>query len=195
MLATEGRYVHSQGDANWWLRSGRVFLSPGTADDPVAELAHARQHFFQPHRFRDPFHRAGFETESVVVYDAYDLSVRETRDALGNVATAVHDYRVLQPRLMTDPNGNRSEVAFDALGMVVGTAVMGKASEAKGDSLLGFIADLDEATALAHLDDPFADPHAILQRASYAHGVRPVRVPAHARSGPAAAGRRLCADP
>ena len=28
MLA-EGGYVHSLGDANWWLRSGRVFLSPG----------------------------------------------------------------------------------------------------------------------------------------------------------------------
>ena len=33
---------------------------------------------------------------------------------------------------MTDPNGNRSEVAFDALGMVVGTAVMGKPSENAG---------------------------------------------------------------
>ena len=166
MLETEGRYVHSQGDANWWLRSGRVFLSPGTNDDPAAELAYARQHSFLPHRFRDPFHRTGFDTESVVAYDTYDLAIRETRDALGNVATAVQDYRVLQPRLMTDPNGNRSEVAFDALGMVVGTAVMGKASETKGDSLLGFAADLDEATALAHLDNPLADPLAILQRAS-----------------------------
>ena len=73
MLADEGRYVHSQGDANWWMRSGRVFLSPGADDDPAAELAHARQHFFLPHRFRDPFHRAGFDTESVVSYDAYDL--------------------------------------------------------------------------------------------------------------------------
>lgn len=166
MLETEGRYVHSQGDANWWLRSGRVFLSPGTNDDPAVELAYARQHFFLPHRFRDPFHRTGFETESVVTYDAYDLAIRETRDALGNVATAVHDYRLLQPRLMTDPNGNRAEVAFDALGMVVGTAVMGKTSETKGDSLFGFSTDLDEATALAHLGDPFADPQAILQRAS-----------------------------
>ena len=36
------------------------------------------------------------------------------------------DYRVLQPYWVTDPNGNRTRVAFDALGMVVGTAVMGK---------------------------------------------------------------------
>ena len=116
--------------------------------------------------FAIPFIAPDSKPKSVVAYDAHDLSIRETRDALDNVATAVHDYRVLQPRLMTDPNGNRAEVAFDALGMVVGTAVMGKDGEAKGDSLLGFTADLDEATVLAHLEDPLADPHAILQRAS-----------------------------
>jgi RHS repeat-associated protein len=166
MLETEGSYVHSEGDPNWWLRSGRVFLSPADTDDPATELAHARQRFFHPVRFRDPFHRSAFDTESVVAQDAYDLLASETRDALGNVTTAIHDYRVLQPRLVTDPNGNRSEVAFDALGMVVGTAIMGKDGEAKGDSLLDFAPDLDEATALAHLNDPLADPHAILQRAT-----------------------------
>jgi RHS repeat-associated protein len=165
MLADEGRYVHSQGDANWWLRSGRAFLSPDTTDDAAAELAHARAHFFLPRRFRDPFHRPGFETESVVAYDTNDLAFIETRDALGNIVQVSLDYRVLQPRLMTDPNGNRAEVAFDALGMVVGTALMGKATEAKGDTLQGFVADLDYATALAHLDNPLADPQAILQRA------------------------------
>ena len=40
-----------------------------------------------------------------------------------------------QPRVMTDPNGNRSQVAFDALGLVVGTAVMGKTTETLGDLL------------------------------------------------------------
>ena len=51
---------------------------------------------------------------------------RQRRDAPSN------DYRVLQPRLITDPNGNRTEVAFDALGMVVGTAVMGKPEREPG---------------------------------------------------------------
>jgi RHS repeat-associated protein len=166
MLEAEARYVHNQSDLDWWLRSGRIFLSPDSNDDPAAELAWARLHGFLPQRFRSPFHRTGFETESVVAYDAYDLALRETRDALGNVASAVYDYRVLQPRLMTDPNGNRAEVAFDTLGMVVGTAVMGKTREVKGDSLDGFVADLDDATVLAHLADPLTDPHAILQRAS-----------------------------
>jgi hypothetical protein len=62
---------------------------------------------------------------------------------------------VLSPRLITDPNGNRSEVAFDALGLVAGTALMGKIGENLGDSLDGVTADLTQA----QLDAFFADPH------------------------------------
>ena len=106
------------------------------------------------HRTRDPFHGPGFETESVVSFDTHDLFVTTTRDALGNVTAAEHDYRTLQPRLLTDANGNRSQVAFDATGQVVGTAVMGKSDEDAGDSLDGFVADLDEAAIVAALADP-----------------------------------------
>jgi RHS repeat-associated protein len=166
MLEEEGRYVHSEGDRNWGVPSGRMFLSPGTHDDAATELAYAKGNSFLPRRIRDPFHREGFETESAVSYDAYNLLVVETRDALGSIVRARNDYRVLQPSLLTDPNGNRSEVAFDVLGMVVGKAVMGKETEAKGDSLTGFDTDLDEATLLAHLNNPLADPHAILQGAT-----------------------------
>lgn len=166
IFQTEGRFVHSDGDADWWLPSGRVFFSPDTNADPATELAEAKNHFFVMRRIRDPFHRDGFDTESHVDYDQHDLLVTQTRDALGNVIHARNEYRVLQPSLMTDPNGNRSEVAFDTLGMVVGTAVMGKETESKGDNLTGFTPDLDEATVLTHLSDPLADPHAILQGAT-----------------------------
>lgn len=180
MLEEEGRYVHSDGDDNWWIRAGRVFLSPNTNDTPQAERAHAREHFFLPQRFRDPFHTDSVNTESVVSYDQYDLLILETRDALGNRVTAgersedgtvimpMIDYRVLQPRVMTDPNGNRAAVRVDVLGMVVGTAVMGKPAPAtvEGDSLEGFNPDLSDEIILAHLDEPFTDPHAILQRAT-----------------------------
>ena len=180
MLETEGRYVHSEGDANGWIPSGKIFFSPGSADTPAQELAYARQHFFLPHRYRDPFHTDAVSTESFVSYDAYDLLLRETRDALGNRVTVGertpdgaidpgkpgNDYRVLQPRLVTDPNRNRAAVAFDALGMVVGTAVMGKPEENLGDSLDGFNADLTEADILDHLANPLASPHALLQQAT-----------------------------
>ena len=61
---------------------------------------------------------------SVVAFDVpYDLLPVSVHDAVQNNITAVNDYRVLQPVLVTDPNGNRSTVAFDALGLVAGTAV------------------------------------------------------------------------
>ena len=172
MLSPEGGYVHSENDANWWIPSGRVFYSRGPGDLPAEEFAFARQHFFQPHRFQDPFGNNTF-----VSYDAHDLLLLETEDALGNKVTAEErdakgnitskiDYRVLLPALVTDPNGNRSEVKFDALGMVVGTAMMGKFGENKGDLLDGFEPDLDEATLLAHLQDPLADPWTILGTAT-----------------------------
>jgi RHS repeat-associated protein len=178
MLADECRYVQLDGDAGWWIPSGRIYLSAGTDDAPVTELAHARDHFFLPRRFRDPFHAAGFETESVVTYDDYDLLVLETRDALGNLVTAGerdaagnltragNDYRVLLPVQTMDPNRNRAAVAVDALGLVVGTAVMSKPEETLGDSLDGFEPDLDDDVVAAHLADPLGDPHAILQRAT-----------------------------
>src|SRR5262249_33225104 len=100
-----------------------------------AELNDARQHFFLPRKFSDPF-----DQTSTVDFDTHDLLVVKTEDAVQNTVTALPDYRVLQPKVMTDPNGNQSQVAFDALGLVAGTAVMGKAGE--GDSLDNFTADL-----------------------------------------------------
>ncbi len=171
MLGNEGRYVHTEGDANWWVPSGRIFYSPGSTDTPPQELAYARQHFFLPHRYRDPFHTHAVSTESFVTYDTCDLLVQETRDALGNRVTVGErnadptqppvrlrqDYRVLQPALVMDPNRNRSEVAFDALGMVVGTAVMGKPEEkpAPGDRLAAtFRTNLTQAEIDQFLANP-----------------------------------------
>jgi RHS repeat-associated protein len=159
LLTDEGKYVHSEGDANWWIPSGRMFYSPGSNDTAAEELAHARIHFFLPHRYRDPFYTDQFNTETVVTYDDHKLLMVETRDAVDNTVTAQHDYRVLQSKRITDPNGNRSEVAFDTLGMVAGTAVMGKPLPApvEGDSLDGFDADLTQAETDAFYDAD--DPH------------------------------------
>ena len=131
--ADRGGYVDLDGDGHWWIPSGRVFYSPIPGDLPAAELAFARAHFFLPHRYRNPFHTNAISTETLVNYDAYDLLMLEIRDAFDNTVRAVSDYHVLAPRVITDPNGNRSEVAFDALGRVAGTAVMGKTTETLGD--------------------------------------------------------------
>ena len=156
-LRGEGGYRDLDGDGVLWTPSGRVFYSWDAADDPAAELAEARRHFFLPKRFRDPF---GNVTR--VRYDPHDLAVIETRDPLDNVVRARLDYRVLEVWEVVDPNGNRMQGAFDALSRVAGVAVMGKSDENLGDTLEGFVADLPERVELKHIADPLNDPDAIL---------------------------------
>ena len=173
MLAEAGGYVHQDDNDNWWIPSDRVFYSPDVGDSPVAELTHAHEHFFLPHRFRDPF---GAVTS--VTYDRYDLLPQHLRDAVDNVVSSGerdvggqlvvngNDYSVLQPRLVMDANRNRVEIAFDALGIAVGTALMGKPEEDLGDTLDDFDADPDDDLIAEYLRDPFTDPNRLLQRAT-----------------------------
>jgi RHS repeat-associated protein len=161
MLANDGGYVPSEGDTNWWIPSGRVFYSPYTTDMPAKELVFAQQHFFLPHRSQDPFGNT-----AVMEFDAYDLLVKQTIDPLSNTITAEHEYRLLQPFRMTDPNGNRVEVAFDTLGLVAGTAVMGKAAETKGDTLAGFVSNLTTQQRQDFLADPVGNAVTLLGQAT-----------------------------
>ena len=164
--ADRGGYVDLDGDGRWWIPSGRSFFSTNPADSAMAESAEARQHFFLSRRYRDPFGQ-----DAIVGFDADDLLMIETRDALDNrVTVEANDYRVLQPRLISDPNRNQTAVAFDALGMVAGTAVMGKPLPApvEGDSLDGFIADLtqDQIDGFYDATDLHASAQALLQGAT-----------------------------
>ena len=149
----DGGYVHSEGDANWWIPSGQIFYSPNETDTAAQELSFARQHFFQPRRFRDPF------GQSATIDYAYDLLLKESRDPLGNTVLAENDFRALAPRLLVDPNGNRSFAKFDALGLVVATAVCGKVAEDLGDSVDDFTDD-DAKPTLAQLQDFMTDRRA-----------------------------------
>jgi len=158
---TEGGYVQFPGQSEWWTPKGRVYYSAGDADTPAQELAAAQQNFFLPCRAIDPL---GGITR--VSYDQYGLLPASTTDAVGNITSVTNEYRVLQPQQITDANGNRSQVAFDILGRVVGTAVMGKVMENLGDSLAGFIADLDDATIAAHMSNPLGTPGAVLGNAT-----------------------------
>lgn len=152
-LKADGRFPASDADDYWWISSGQSFFSTNSADSAAIELVQARQHFFLLRRYRDPFGQNAF-----VDFDANDLLMVETRDALGNrVSVDVNDYRVLQPRLVSDPNRNQTEVAFDTLGMVVGTAVMGKVTEdpRPGDKLDAlFQPDLTQVQLDAFVEKP-----------------------------------------
>ena len=149
MLEEEGRYVHSEGDANWWIPFGaRVSSRRAPTTIRPRNLRTPESTSSCRIAFAIRFIATVSNTESFVDLRRLrpaDRSKPATRWAI--VVTARNDYRVLQPSLLTDPNRNRTEVAFDTLGMVVGTAVMGKALPApvKGDSLAGFDADLDRS--------------------------------------------------
>jgi RHS repeat-associated protein len=144
----EGGYVEQDG--KWWIPSGRAFFDPRVDVTAAIELSTAQSHFYLPRRFVDPFGYCSF-----VGFDPRDLLVSQTKDALANVVMAENDYRVLQPRLITDPNGNRTAAAFDAVGIVVATAVMGKQGENLGDLL----EDFDPDPPLQDLQAFIADPH------------------------------------
>jgi RHS repeat-associated protein len=151
----DGGYLNLDGDGNLWMPSGEMFYSPGSGDAPPQEFAFATMHFFLPHRFRDPF-----GNDTVVNYDTkYILLPVLTQDAVGNATAADHDYRVLKPVTVTDPNGNRAQARFDALGMLVGAAVLGKTSgPVEGDSFDNFVIDLAPADVTAFF--AAADPRA-----------------------------------
>jgi RHS repeat-associated protein len=156
--ADQGAYIDLDADGRWWIPSGQLFFAPDVnIGDPAAtatqEWQQARTHFFQPRLSVDPF-----GSTNRVDYDAYDLKVTTIQDAVGNTIAAVSDYRVLQPTLLTDANGNRSQVAFDAIGLVVGTAIQGK-DDTVGDSLAGFNPDPTQAEIDGFMDAD--DPHPI----------------------------------
>ena len=118
-MLTDARYVHSEGDEHWWVPSGEYLF----AGDP-------KTNFYTPMGSRDLY-----GNESFVEFDAYTLLTQSITDALGNKVTAINDYRTLSPVLMTDVNGNRNAVETDVLGMVIKSAVMGKAGSTDGDTL------------------------------------------------------------
>jgi RHS repeat-associated protein len=154
----QGGYVAMDG--NWWIPSGRVYFD-SAAITAAQELVTAKQHFFLTKKFVDPFNN-----QTTVEYDAYDLVPVKSRDALGNVITAQLDYRKLQPKLVTDPNGNRTEAEFDALGMVVATAVKGKKTENLGDLLKDFDADPPLTELQSFIADPRGQAASLLGKAT-----------------------------
>jgi RHS repeat-associated protein len=156
LTGSEGGYHNLDGNGRLWIPSGQAFYSADPSATAPQELAFAQAHFFLPHRFQDPF-----GNNAVVAYDPkYTLLLISTRDAVGNQTSAEQDYRALQPRMITDPNGNRAEAGFDALGMLAGTALRGKAAgPVEGDSFDKFTTDLTPQQSKDFFDS--TDPRAL----------------------------------
>ncbi|PRQ09355.1 SpvB/TcaC N-terminal domain-containing protein [Enhygromyxa salina] len=113
-LEDVGKYVLA--DDAWWVRTGH----------PTYDASK----FYAVTGVTDPYGNIYSTT-----YDAHALLTVSSTDPLGNTVTAEHDFRVLGPWQLTDANGNRSQVAFDVLGLVTASAVMGKVGDSDGDTL------------------------------------------------------------
>jgi RHS repeat-associated protein len=149
-----GGYVDLDADGSAWLPSTRTYYAP-TAVTPTQELASAQAHFFLPQLYIDPFGQA----TAVVYDDPNDMLPVSVTDAAGNVTAAAIDYRVLAPDLLTDANGNQTAARYDAMGQMVGAAVMGKSGQGLGDSFTTFDPDPNQAQIDAFFNA--ADPHAL----------------------------------
>ncbi len=114
MVTGEARYV--QMYSAYWLQSNSIEYDATS--------------FYQPVKTIDPF---GGEFTST--WDQYLLLVEGIEDAIGNQTDVRSDYRLMVPSLVTDPNGNRTEAAFDPLGRVIKIAVMGKTGDSDGDTI------------------------------------------------------------
>ncbi|KAL2802677.1 hypothetical protein BJX63DRAFT_437639 [Aspergillus granulosus] len=146
---SSGGYVDLHSDGRWWIPTSRSYFHPSPDAAPREELQLAREHFFLVRRQRSPFGE-----HSIAHFDPYDVIITKAVDAVGTVVESRIDYRVLRAYEIVDPNKNRTQCAFDELGFVVGTAVMGKEGGGVGDSLVGFQPYLSQS----ELDRFFADP-------------------------------------
>lgn len=67
--------------------------------------------------------------QAAIGYDGHDLLPILVTDAAGLAGAAVHDYRLLRPREMTDPNGNTSAVTYSPAGFVIARHTRGRNGE------------------------------------------------------------------
>jgi RHS repeat-associated protein len=130
-ILDEGGYLDLDDDGHRWVRSGHQVFS-AAAFYQVAAVVDA------------------FGNQTTITYDGHDLLVTATQAPLGLTVTAQHDYRVLGPWQVTDPNGNRSQVAYDPLGRLIKTALLGKVGDS-GDTLE------DPTTTIEYALDRFKD--------------------------------------
>ncbi len=141
-LFTEAKFVHSEGDNNWWIRSGTKRFIQG-AETP----ADAAVRFYTAVAYVDPY---GSETK-VKYYGNYFLFIEETENSLGNkTGFDVFNFRTLSPQRIHDVNGNLYEVISNELGMLKAMAVFGKGAEA--DELTGLTEETDSAENTAIQD-------------------------------------------
>lgn len=147
----EGGYHNGEPEIQdyWWITSGRQSFNENK--------------FYISEKIQDPF---GNKTS--IEFDKYALLMKSSEDPMGNVVSAENDYRVLQSYKIKDPNDTISQVAFDTMGMVVGTSIMKRDNQGNfyGDSFEVFNPDFDEVIKEEHINNPLDNPEEILKDAT-----------------------------
>ncbi|MDZ4810745.1 MAG: toxin TcdB middle/N-terminal domain-containing protein [Bacteroidota bacterium] len=146
-----GKFTHSEGDNNWWIRSGTTQLIRDT-ETPTTAL----NRFYAPISYTDPYGTIS----KVKYYGDYFMFIEETEDALENISKVENidptkpgfNFRTLSAEWMKDLNGNYSTAIADELGLVKAVAIMGKGKQA--DELAGLTEHTD-ADELALIEDFF----------------------------------------
>ncbi|HSH66329.1 MAG TPA: toxin TcdB middle/C-terminal domain-containing protein, partial [Bacteroidia bacterium] len=118
-MLSDAMYTHLENDEHWWTQSGTMIYD-----------ATPSSNFYMPLGSRDVF---GNDTR--IQRDSYHLLITASIDAIGNTSSALNDYRILGPVVLTDANLNRVAIETNELGMVVKSAVMGKEGGGEGDTL------------------------------------------------------------
>ena len=156
-MLQRGKYIDMHNDGNWWIRSGTVqFINPLTETS-----TDSAQRFYSPLSYTDPFGSA----TTVSYYSNYFFLLEQTKDELDNAITVDRfDFRTLSPVRMKDMNGNVTETSIDILGLVAGTAIMGKGNE--GDDLDGFVPDLTKEQIDHFMADPSLHAGELLKHAT-----------------------------
>ena len=156
-LMIEGKFTNSEGDNNWWIRSGTTQFIEG-----VETSSDAQNRFYVPISYTDPY---GAKTK-VKYYSNYFLFIEETEDAIGNKAKVdLFNFRTLSAQRMRDPNNNLSEAFVDELGLIKAMVVMGKDNNSDGigeeaDDLIG-LTEFTEAAETALVNNFFNAPDSV----------------------------------
>jgi RHS repeat-associated protein len=115
------------------VKSGYVRLEDEAPDDilwwqPTGQQAFDPLRFYLAVKQADPWGNitATFYDTPVTGNKALSLLPEAIQDPLGNETRFKNDYVNVQPYFMRDINHNGTRVAYDALGLIVASAVMGK---------------------------------------------------------------------
>lgn len=114
MLLNDAKYIKENGD--YWTPSDIMIF-----DDSAF------------YRINQVNHYTG--GSSTFGYDTYNLFNTQSTDSYNNQTNSSIDYRILAAKELTNINGNRQQVEFDAVGMVTKAVVLGKLGESLGDTL------------------------------------------------------------